>query len=75
MKIYIHKEGLVRFATSEYEPIEIGCKAKQLKNVYKHLTNYSLNKDAKDFVAPEGVEDNKAHKRTLTSVFKTLKEE
>ena len=74
LKIYVHKEGLVRFATKKYQPIKIGCGRKNLENLFVHLTNYSLNKDNANFINPESVEDEKAHKRTLTSVFKTLRE-
>ena len=46
---------------------------KALENMYVHLTNYSLNKDNTAFIAPTSLEDETAHKRTLTSVFKTLR--
>lgn len=40
LRIYLFDEGLVRFATEEYQaPTE-----ENLKNIYMHLTNYSLNK-------------------------------
>jgi hypothetical protein len=37
LRIYIYNEGIVRFAT---EPYEVNGK----KNLYSHLTNYSINK-------------------------------
>lgn len=36
-KFYVYKEGLVRFATKEFD-------MKNLKNRKQHLTNYSINK-------------------------------
>jgi tubulin polyglutamylase TTLL6/13 len=69
----MHKEGMVRFATQPYQPIELGSGRKAMENLFVHLTNYSLNKDNNDFKAPTCTEDDTAHKRTLTSVFKTLK--
>jgi tubulin polyglutamylase TTLL6/13 len=73
LKIFIHEEGLVRFATQPYEPIELGSSRRAMSNLFVHLTNYSLNKENSDFKSPKGINDDKAHKRTLTGVFKTLK--
>lgn len=39
MKLYLYKEGIVRFSTDRYDN-------SQLKNVYSHLTNSSINKYA-----------------------------
>ena len=38
LRIYIYNEGLVRFASEPYD-----VKGKK-KNLYSHLTNYSINK-------------------------------
>ena len=38
LRIYIYNEGLVRFASEPYD--QNGTK----KNLYSHLTNYSINK-------------------------------
>jgi tubulin polyglutamylase TTLL6/13 len=73
LKIFIHKEGMVRFATQAYKPIELNSGRKSMENMFVHLTNYSLNKENDDFKAPTSLEDDTAHKRTLTSVFKTLR--
>ena len=53
LKLYLYKEGLVRFGTDRYD------KAK-LKNLFSHLTNSSINKSARG-AGQEGVEvhDNK----------------
>ena len=48
LKIYLYKEGLVRFATEKYEACKNDC-----KNVFAHLTNYSINKKNLDkFIQP-----------------------
>lgn len=41
LRVYMFKDGLVRFATSEYS-----TKQKDLKKRYIHLTNFSVNKEA-----------------------------
>ncbi|CAH2292872.1 tubulin polyglutamylase TTLL5 [Pelobates cultripes] len=37
--IYLYEEGLTRFATDQYKPTE-----ENMKNIYMHLTNTSINK-------------------------------
>lgn len=49
LKIYLHKEGLVRFATQVYEPISINSDKELMKNMFIHLTNYALNKGNSNF--------------------------
>jgi len=39
MKLYLYKEGLVRFSTERYD-------TSTLSNVFSHLTNASINKYA-----------------------------
>ena len=43
LRLYLYKEGLVRFCTEAYRPL--GVSQADLKNMFVHLTNYSLNKD------------------------------
>ena len=43
LRIYIYEKGLVRFSTEAYDPTD-------LMNRYRHLTNYSLNKNNDKFV-------------------------
>ena len=45
LKIYMFKEGLVRFATQKYSN-----NPKTLEKRFIHLTNYSVNKRADDYV-------------------------
>ena len=42
---YMFDEGLTRFAVEEYV-----CDEETFSENYKHLTNYSLNKNSKDFI-------------------------
>lgn len=45
LRIYIYKEGLVRFATSRYkEPSGVN-----ISNVFMHLTNYAVNKHSRTY--------------------------
>lgn len=45
LRIYIYKEGLVRFATSRYkEPNGVN-----ITNVFMHLTNYAVNKHSRTY--------------------------
>jgi tubulin polyglutamylase TTLL6/13 len=45
LRIWIYEEGLARFATSEY----VSPVGSNLNNLYMHLTNYAINKDAENF--------------------------
>ena len=39
-----------------------------------HLTNYAINKESDDFVKNAGIEDDGGHKRSLTSIFKSIED-
>lgn len=45
MKVYIYNDGLVRFATQKYSN-----NPETLQNRFVHLTNFSINKRAPNFV-------------------------
>ena len=45
LKVYLFKEGLVRFATEKYTN-----NVSSLKKRFIHLTNYSVNKKAEGYV-------------------------
>jgi hypothetical protein len=45
LKVYLFKEGLVRFATEKYTN-----NIQSLKKRFVHLTNYSVNKKAEGYV-------------------------
>jgi len=53
LRLYIHDDGLVRFATEKYRPGTAHHKKK-----YAHITNYSINKKREKFV--ENVDENSA---------------
>ena len=68
LRIFLYREGLVRVCTQRYQPLE-----RNMGDVRRHLTNYSINKDSEDFVQPEDENDcADAHKRTVTSLMETL---
>ena len=49
IEAYLCDEGLARFCTSNYrKPDNIN-----IKNLYMHLTNFSLNKNSDKFIQPE----------------------
>lgn len=37
-----------------------------------HLTNYAINKESEDFVQASGADDDAGHKRSLTSIFRSI---
>jgi hypothetical protein len=69
VKAFVCSEGLARFCTEPYEkPTK-----DNFKNFFMHLTNYSINKHSEIYEESENILDpNNAHKRTLTSLYKTL---
>jgi tubulin polyglutamylase TTLL5 len=50
LRIYVYNEGLVRFASEPYNNSR-----GSLKNMYQHLTNYSINKNSNTFEANNSV--------------------
>jgi tubulin polyglutamylase TTLL6/13 len=72
MRIYLHKEGLARFATEPYSPPV----STNLGDPCMHLTNYAVNKLNPNFVFNEDVKAaDVGHKRSLTSTLKMLQDE
>jgi tubulin polyglutamylase TTLL6/13 len=70
VRIYLHEEGLARFATENYQR----AKKKNMKDNFIHLTNYAINKTNKKFVFNTTEQNmNFGHKRSLTSIFNYLK--
>lgn len=71
LRIYLHNEGLARFATEEYKP----PKNMNIDNLCMHLTNYAINKKNKNFVfSKDKNQFSVGHKRSLSSVWDYLKE-
>jgi tubulin polyglutamylase TTLL5 len=70
LRIYIYREGLTRFASSTFSTDT----EEDLKDVYKHLTNYSVNKFAHNFVENQDANlDNFGHKWSISALNKHLK--
>lgn len=73
LKIFLHEEGLVRFATQHYEPISIKSDSSLMKNMFIHLTNYALNKENSNFKQASSINDESGHKRSVTSLLNKLR--
>ena len=73
LKIFLYNDGLVRFATQQYRPLDVNADKKELNNLFMHLTNYAVNKENENFKAAKGVHDDTGHKRTLKKVLERLK--
>ena len=43
---FLADEGLVRFCTEDYQK----ATPANFKHLFKHLTNYTINKNSKDFI-------------------------
>ena len=66
LKIFIHKEGLARFATENYCPPV----SSNFDNACMHLTNYAINKTHENFVFNyDSAVDNVGHKQSLKALF------
>lgn len=63
LRIFMHREGLGRFASEKY-------KLKAFNNPFIHLTNYAINKDNANFTSDELGE--KGHKRSLQAVYRQI---
>eukprot|EP00056_Hartaetosiga_gracilis_P008244 m.117697 g.117697 ORF g.117697 m.117697 type:complete len:1067 (+) comp12878_c0_seq3:129-3329(+) len=70
LRIYMYEDGLGRFATKRYD-----TSAASLKNLFMHLTNYSVNKTSTNYVAcdEEDVEDY-GNKWSLSALMRYLAE-
>lgn len=67
LRIYVYHEGLVRFASEEYNPLNIKT------NKFSHLTNYSINKKSEKFVQNMNAEQgDEGHKWSLAALNKHL---
>ncbi|KAL9642227.1 hypothetical protein ABK040_007228 [Willaertia magna] len=70
LRVYLHCEGLTRFATESYD-------MEKLDSVYSHLTNYSLNKKSASYVRNMDENDEEfnenAHKWSIAGLQKQLR--
>lgn len=75
LRVFIFKDGLARFATEPYVKPE----RENIDNLFMHLTNYAINKNAENFVQNDGSsngsenDDYNAHKRSLKSLILDLR--
>lgn len=69
LEVLLNDEGLARFCSEDYEaPTETN-----LKKIYGHLTNYSLNKRSDEYKYTEETQEiNDGTKQTLCSLWKKL---
>ena len=70
LRIYMFDEGMARFCTEPYEkPTQ-----ENLNEIYRHLTNYSVNKHNDRFKQNSETKgtDTQSHKRAKSLVFKDL---
>ena len=72
LRIFIHEDGLTRFATEEYEKPN----ASNVDDMCMHLTNYAINKNNPNFIHNEDPDcDDIGHKRSLKSTYEHLEGE
>ncbi|XP_063680339.1 tubulin polyglutamylase ttll6-like isoform X14 [Bolinopsis microptera] len=64
LRIYVYKDGLVRFAVTPYQDPTNN----NVDDVLMHLTNYAITKHSSDFIR----DDEKGHKRKITHLNKWL---
>ena len=69
LKIYVHEDGLARFATVPYErPSD-----KNINNMFMHLTNYAINKNSSNYKQNETADGKgKSHKRSLKQIYEII---
>jgi tubulin polyglutamylase TTLL5 len=69
LRAYVYREGLARFASSPYSTDDA-----HLRDAYRHLTNYSINKKAENFVENQNpAQDNVGHKWSFSAFNRHLK--
>lgn len=70
LRIYVYREGLVRFASHKYSH-----SSKNMANRFIHLTNYSVNKKNSDYQNNEDHDKCQGHKWTLQTLFRHLEQD
>ncbi len=73
VRAYLADEGLARLCTEDYVPPN----AQNMRNMFSHLTNFSLNKESDKYKEPgeEFLTDGSGNKRLLTVTWKTMEEQ
>ena len=72
LRVYIHEEGLARFATEPYKKPT----ARNMDNLFMHLTNYAINKLSSAYQAGDeesSGDEESGHKRSLKAIMNILK--
>lgn len=69
IELYLCEEGMARFCTEDYKPPKFG----KLKELFGHLTNFTLNKDNENYINKENfMEEDDGTKRLVSNVLKTM---
>ena len=70
LRVYIHEEGLARFCTEPYKKPT----ARNMDNLFMHLTNYAINKHSSAYQAQEesSGDEESGHKRSLKAIMNIL---
>lgn len=61
--------AFARFATSQYQKPT----GTNMKNLFMHLTNYAINKNAEEYEDGDADADDSGHKRSLGAILSKLK--
>lgn len=69
LRAYMYREGLARFASAPYSTAP-----EHLGDIFRHLTNYSINKSAPNFQENKELQaDNQGHKWSLSALNRHLR--
>lgn len=73
IEAYLCEEGIARLCTDNYRQPN----AANMKNMFMHLTNFSLNKNSENYQNPDAnfQENNEGSKRLLSALWLTLEEQ
>ena len=72
LRVYVYREGLVRFASEKYQLDQI----EKEEDIYAHLTNYSINKKNENYVQNSDVkEDDTGFKWSFSALHQHFKEQ
>ena len=72
IEAYLANEGLARLCTENYrQPTK-----ENMKNMFMHLTNFSLNKNSDNYKAPtdDFLKSDNGSKRLMSSLWKLIEE-
>uniref|UniRef100_A0A5K3F665 Tubulin polyglutamylase TTLL5 n=1 Tax=Mesocestoides corti TaxID=53468 RepID=A0A5K3F665_MESCO len=70
LRLYIHKNGLVRFASQKYSNLQL-----HVANRFVHLTNYSVNKRNSNYLQCNSSAEKESHKWPLQVLWRYLEKE